>query len=38
MQITGFKPHQKQKQIINSILADETMFHSVVVGRQFGKT
>lgn len=38
MQITGFKPHKKQKQIIDSVLADETMFHSVVVGRQFGKT
>ena len=38
MQIKGFKPHKKQKDIIDSILSDETMFHSVVVGRQFGKT
>jgi len=38
MQIKGFRPHQKQKDIIDSILSDDTMFHSVVFGRQFGKT
>ena len=38
MKINGFKPHQKQKEIINSIVGGGEMFHSVVVGRQFGKT
>jgi hypothetical protein len=38
MQVKGFKPHPKQKEIINSILNGEEFYHSVVVGRQFGKT
>ena len=38
MNIKGFKPHQKQKEIISSIIDSDVMFHSVVVGRQFGKT
>ena len=38
MNVKGFKPHKKQKEIIDSILNGEEFYHSVVVGRQFGKT
>ena len=38
MQVKGFKPHPKQKEIVNSILNGDEFCHSVVVGRQFGKT
>ena len=38
MQIRGFKPHKKQKEIIDSVLKGTEFYHAVVVGRQFGKT
>lgn len=38
MQVKGFKPHKKQKEIITSIIDGSEFYHSVVVGRQFGKT
>ena len=38
MTVKGFKPHNKQKEIIDSITKGEEFYHSVVVGRQFGKT
>ena len=38
MQVRGFKPHNKQKEIIDSVLNGTEFYHSVVVGRQFGKT
>ena len=38
MQVRGFKPHKKQKEIIDSVLNGTEFYHSIVVGRQFGKT
>lgn len=34
----GFSPHNKQKEIIDSVLADNCKHHVVSVGRQFGKS
>ena len=34
----GFSPHNKQKEIIESVLADNCKHHVVSVGRQFGKS
>ena len=38
MQFTGFTPHNKQRQMIQSILKSESKFHVACVGRQFGKS
>ena len=38
MQVTGFKPHQDQKRVIDSILNGEEFYHCLTVGRQWGKT
>ena len=34
----GFTPHQKQKEIIQSILGSTSKFHIASIGRQFGKS
>ena len=36
--IKGFKPHNKQKTILEGVLKSESKFHIVSVGRQFGKS
>jgi hypothetical protein len=38
MEFTGFTPHTKQKEMINSILESKSKFHVACVGRQFGKS
>ena len=38
MEFTGFTPHSKQKEMINSILESKSKFHVACVGRQFGKS
>ena len=38
MEFTGFTPHPKQKEMINSILESRSKFHVACVGRQFGKS
>jgi hypothetical protein len=38
MKITGFTPYPKQLEVINSILDSDTMFHTMVCGRQSGKS
>ena len=38
MEFTGFTPHSKQKEMINSILESGSKFHVACVGRQFGKS
>ena len=38
MQFTGFTPHTKQREMIQSILKSESKFHVACVGRQFGKS
>ena len=38
MNFTGFTPHTKQKEMINSILESKSKFHVACVGRQFGKS
>lgn len=38
MKAYGFKPHSKQKEIINGVLNDSEKHHIVSVGRQFGKS
>ena len=34
----GFTPHQKQKEIIQSVIHSEAKFHVANIGRQFGKS
>lgn len=38
MEFTGFTPHTKQKEMINSILESKSKYHVACVGRQFGKS
>ena len=38
MEFTGFTPHTKQKEMINSILESKSKYHIACVGRQFGKS
>ena len=38
MKLTGFKPYHKQKEVIDSIISSEGMFHTMVCGRQSGKS
>lgn len=38
MNFTGFRPHPKQRDIINSVIHSEAKYHIVCVGRQFGKS
>ena len=38
MEFTGFTPHPKQKEMIDSILGSKAKFHVACVGRQFGKS
>jgi hypothetical protein len=38
MQVRGFKPHQDQKRVIDSIIKGDEFYHVLVVGRQWGKT
>lgn len=38
MKYIGFTPHQKQKDIITSIIDSDIKYHIVSVGRQFGKS
>ena len=38
MQLTGFTPHKKQREILNMILESKSKYHVVSVGRQFGKS
>ena len=38
MKAIGFSPHNKQKNIIDSVLHDTAKHHVVSVGRQFGKS
>ena len=38
MQLTGFTPHTKQREILNTILESKAKYHVVSVGRQFGKS
>ena len=37
-QLQGFKPYPKQKVVIDSIISSEEMFHTMVTGRQSGKS
>ena len=36
--VTGFTPHQKQREVIDSILHDSAKFHIATIGRQWGKS
>lgn len=38
MLIKGFKPYPRQLEVINNIIKSETMFHTMVCGRQSGKS
>ena len=38
MNFTGFTPHHKQREMIESILTSKAKFHVACVGRQFGKS
>ena len=38
MEITAFSPHPKQLEIIDSILLNDAKFHTIIIGRQWGKT
>ena len=38
MKLTGFKPHTKQKELIDGVINGTEMFHTAVVSRQWGKT
>ena len=38
MKFTGFTPHKKQKELIDSILSSSAKFHVACVGRQYGKS
>ena len=38
MKITGFAPYTKQKEVIQSIISSEGMYHTMVCGRQSGKS
>ena len=38
MKLKGFKPYQKQKEVIDNILSSEGMYHVIVCGRQSGKS
>jgi len=36
--IKGYKPYKEQKEVIDGVLASESLYHTVVCGRQVGKT
>ena len=38
MEYTGFSPHTKQREMIESILESKSKYHVACVGRQFGKS
>ena len=38
MEYTGFSPHTKQREMIESILDSKSKYHVACVGRQFGKS
>ena len=38
MEIIAFNPHPKQAEIIDSILLNDAKFHTIIIGRQWGKT
>ena len=38
MTFTGFTPHKKQRELLNSIIQSESKFHIASIGRQFGKS
>lgn len=38
MKLTGFKPYTKQKEVIESIINSDNVFHTMVTGRQSGKS
>ena len=38
MKLTGFRPYKKQKEVIDNIITSEEMFHTMVCGRQSGKS
>ena len=38
MNVTGFTPHLRQREMINSILTSNAKYHVACVGRQFGKS
>ena len=38
MKLTGFRPYDKQKEIIDGVLNSDAMFHCITTGRQVGKS
>lgn len=38
MKLTGFKPYDKQKEVIQGVLKSDAMYHTLITGRQTGKS